>query len=100
VQGSDDQPCSPPDHPGVNVCAPSPGSCNTQPWVTIVAAGRAKSGTVSRMELWFEGAKIANFPGDRINTNLVMLGIGKITIDEVDSKGNTLSSSLSVEGPC
>jgi hypothetical protein len=100
VQGSDDQSCSPPDHPGVNVCAPSPGSCNTQPWVTIVAAGKAKSGTVSRMELWFEGAKIANFPGDRINTNLVMLGIGKITIDEVDSKGNTLSSSLSVEGPC
>ena len=100
IQGSDDQPCSAPAGPGVNVCAPSPGSCNTQPWVTIVAAGKGKSGTVSRMELWFEGAKIANFPGDRINTNLVMLGIGTITIYEVDSKGNSLASSLSVTGPC
>ena len=92
--------CSLPGGPGVNVCSPLPNSCNTQPWVPVVAAGKGKSGTVSRMELWFGGAKIANFPGDRINTNLVMLGIGTITIYEVDSKGASIASSLSVYGPC
>jgi hypothetical protein len=92
--------CSPPGAPGVNVCAPLPNTCNTQPWVIVVAAGKGKSGTVSRMELWFEGAKIANFPGDLINTNLVMLGIGTITIYEVDSKGASIASSLKVYGPC
>jgi hypothetical protein len=66
----------------------------------VVAAGKGKSGTVSRMELWFEGAKIANFPGDLINTNLVMLGPGTITIYEVDSKGASVASSLKVYGPC
>jgi hypothetical protein len=92
--------CSLPGGPGVNVCSPLPNSCNTQPWVPVVAAGKGKSGTVNRMELWFGGAKIANFPGDRINTNLVMLGIGTITIYEVDSKGASIASSLSVNGPC
>jgi hypothetical protein len=100
VEGRGDQDCSPPGSPGVNVCAPSPGSCNTEPWVQVLAAGKGKSGTVSRMELWFEGAKIANFSGDKINTNFIMLGIGTITIYEVDSKGNSLSSSLNVNGPC
>jgi hypothetical protein len=92
--------CSPPVGPGVNVCSPLPNSCNTQPWVPVVAAGKGKSGVVNRMELWFEGAKIANFPGDRINTNLVMLGIGTIKIYEVDSKGGTIATSLFVSGPC
>jgi hypothetical protein len=92
--------CSPPGSPGVNVCSPLPNSCNTQPWVPVVAAGKGKSGTVNRMELWFGGAKIANFPGDRINTNLVMLGIGTIKIYEVDSKGASIASSLRVFGPC
>lgn len=92
--------CSPPAGPGVNVCSPLPNSCNGQPWVPVVAAGKGKSGTVDRMELWFEGAKIANFPGDRINTNLVMLGIGTVTIYEVDSKGASIASALDVNGPC
>jgi hypothetical protein len=93
-------PCLAPGTPGVNVCDPAPNSCNTQPWVSIVATGKGASGTVNRMELWFNGAKIANFPGDQINTNFVMLGIGTITIWEVDSKGASLSTSLDVFGPC
>jgi hypothetical protein len=92
--------CSPPAAPGVNVCSPLPNSCNGQPWVPVIAAGKGKSGTVDRMELWFEGAMIANFPGDRINTNLVMLGIGTVTIYEVDSKGASIASALDVNGPC
>ena len=100
VEGEGVDICSPPASPGVNVCEPSPNSCNTAPWVTVLAAGKGKSGSVARMELWFEGAKIANFPGDRIYTNLVMLGIGTITIYEVDSKGASIASSLAVFGPC
>jgi hypothetical protein len=93
-------PCLAPGTPGINVCDPAPNSCNTQPWVSIVATGKGASGTVSRMELWFDGTKIANFPGNRINTNFVMLGMGTITIWEVDSKGASLSTSLQVSGPC
>jgi hypothetical protein len=51
------------------------------------------------MELWNAGTKIANFPGDRIDTNLIML-FGTVTIYEVDSKGAALSSSISYNGPC
>jgi hypothetical protein len=97
--GFNGQNCPPPDRAGVNICAPLPNGCNTQPWVNIVATGRGKSGTVNRMELWNAGTKIANFPGDRIDTNLIML-FGTVTIYEVDSKGAALSSSISYNGPC
>ena len=36
----------------------------------------------------------------RINTNLVMLGIGTITIYEWIAKGASIASSLHVFGPC
>jgi hypothetical protein len=65
----------------------------------IIASGRGGSGTVNRMELWNNGTKIANFPGDRINTNLIML-FGTVTIYEVDSKGAALSASIFYTGPC
>jgi hypothetical protein len=51
------------------------------------------------MELWIAGNKIANFPGDRISTSLIMAD-GEIGIVEVDSKGNSLSSSFFFSGPC
>jgi hypothetical protein len=99
VEKNDGPDCSAPDHPGVNVCSPDPNGCNSQSWVNISAVGKGKSGKVSRMELWAEGDKIANFPGDRIDTNLIML-YGTITINEVDSKGNTLGSTFFFNGPC
>jgi hypothetical protein len=49
------------------------------------------------MELWNNGTKIANFPGDRINTNLIML-FGTVTIYEVDGKGASIASSISYNG--
>ena len=91
--------CSEPDKPGVHVCAPEPNGCNTQPWVPIEAAGRGKSGSVSRMELWVNGVKIANFPGNKINTSLIQV-FGTVKIDEVDSKGNTEGTSFTFNGPC
>lgn len=91
--------CLPPAAPGVNICTPTQNGCNTASWVAIVASGRGKNGTVSRMELWNNGTKIANFPGDRVYTNLIML-FGTVTIYEVDSKGSALSSSIFYTGPC
>jgi hypothetical protein len=39
------------------------------------------------MELRVNGAKIANFPDDRINTNLFIQDFSTVTIYEIDSKG-------------
>lgn len=89
------QSCTPPGAPGVNVCEPSsPGTCHTQGWTTIIAAGTGASGSVSRMELWDNGVKLANFPGDRINTNMFLQDFDQVTIVEVDSKGNYVKSPV------
>lgn len=93
-------PCDPPAAPGVNVCTPTPNSCNVNSSLLIKAAGTGASGVVSRMELWFDGQKLANFPGNRIYTHLSESLLGTITIKEVDSKGAVLSSSFHFEGPC
>jgi hypothetical protein len=91
--------CSAPSEPGVHVCNPSPGGCNSQSWVTIDATGKGASGKVERMELWIDGTDIANFPGNEIGTNLIMV-YGEVKIVEVDSKGNSKSSSFFFNGPC
>jgi Bacterial Ig domain len=91
--------CSAPKEPGVHVCNPTPGGCNTQPWVDIDATGKGESGKVERMELWIEGTDIANFPGDEIGTSLIMAQ-GEFKIVEIDSKGNSKSTSFSFNGPC
>lgn len=99
MQDNSSTTCDPPSSPGVNVCSPAPGGCNTQPWVDFSAAGKGNSGKVDRMELWIDGGKIANFPGDKINTSLIMV-FGTVTIYEVDSKGDSKSTSFSFNGPC
>lgn len=99
VVGNDHPLCSAPSSPGVNVCSPFPGGCNTSPWVDFDAVGKGKSGTVNRMELWVSGTKVANFPGDRISTSLIM-AFGEVSMVEVDSKGASLSSSFFFHGPC
>jgi len=99
VQEKESGNCSEPGSPGVHVCAPEPNGCNTEPWVPIQAAGKGKSGTVDRMELWINGTKIANFPGGKINTSLIQV-FGTVKVDEVDSKGNTESTSFTFNGPC
>jgi hypothetical protein len=85
--------CPLPAGPGVNVCEPMRGSCHTTSWVTVLAAAKGQSGTVNRMELWVNGGKIANFPGDRINTHLFIQDFNTVTIYEVDSKGGFLKSA-------
>jgi hypothetical protein len=99
VVGSIQNDCNPPGSAGVHICAPLNNGCNTQPWVQIQAAGTGASGLVSRMELWNNGTKIANFSGNRINTALIML-FGTVTVYEVDSKGASQSASIHYNGPC
>jgi hypothetical protein len=96
---NDSNNCPPPSAPGVNVCNPYPDGCNTGPWVYFSATGKGASGSVNRMELWIEGTKIANFPGNQISTSLIMVW-GEVGIVEVDSKGHSISSSFFFNGPC
>jgi hypothetical protein len=100
VEGNAGQTCPLPAGPGVNVCEPMRGSCHTTSWVTVLAAAKGQSGTVSRMELWVNGGKIANFPGDRINTNLFIQDFNTVTIYEVDSKGGFIKSAPIVLQSC
>jgi hypothetical protein len=93
IQGSTEgQPCAPPGGPGVNVCEPLIGSCHTAGWTTIIASGTGASGSVRRMELWSSEVKLANFPGDTINTNLFLPDFSTVTIVEVDSAGALIKS--------
>ncbi len=53
------------------------------------------------MELWLNNTKLANFPGNHINTNLFYVtDFNKITIIEVDSKGNYIKSAPIVLQTC
>jgi hypothetical protein len=87
-----DADCSLPTEPGVNVCQPVSNSCELNGWDTVAAAGKARTGTVIRMELWVNGVKIANFPGDRINTNMILNDFDSVKIFEVDSNSGYLAS--------
>jgi hypothetical protein len=100
VENRGDQSCSLPGGPGVKVCQPVQGTCHTAPWVQVLAAAKGQSGTVSRMELWVNGGKIANFPGGHINTNLVIQDFDTVTIYEVDSKGGYLKAPSIVVQSC
>jgi Big-like domain-containing protein len=100
VEGNNGDTCNLPGGPGVNVCEPIRDSCHTSSWVTVLAAAKGRSGTVSRMELWVNGGKIANFPGDRINTNLFIQDFSTVTIYEVDSKGGFIKSASIVIQSC
>ena len=93
--------CPAPSSPGVNVCIPQPNSCHTAAYSTFVATGTGASGTVSRMELWVNGTKLANFPGNHINTNFSFLpDFDKVTIIEVDSNGAYIKATPIVLQSC
>src|SRR5262249_34521829 len=76
--------CSAPAVPGVNVCAPK--SCSLNGVYYIQATGRGASGSVDHMELWADGNKLADFPGNSVNPNIgpPLLGGGPITLTIVE----------------
>jgi hypothetical protein len=99
ASASDD--CSPPSSAGVNVCEPAPNSCNTQPWIDVSAAATGSAGPVVRMEVWLNGAKVANFPGDHFETSMIFFdAFYTLEIWEIDSHGNALKKDLFLDGPC
>jgi hypothetical protein len=100
VENRGDTTCTLPAGPGVKVCQPVQGTCHTAPWVQVLAAAKGQSGTVNRMELWVNGGKIANFPGNHINTNLVIQDFDTVTIYEVDSKGGFIKAPSIVVQSC
>lgn len=100
IEGDGLSPCDPPNSPGVNVCVPYQGGCHDYPFSTIVAAGRGADGPVVRMELWVGNTKIANSPGNRIDTNLYLHEYSYGTIIEVDSKGGYIKSQPFWIEPC
>jgi hypothetical protein len=52
------------------------------------------------MELWDNGVKLANFPGDQLNTNMFLRDFDQVTIIEVDSKGNYIKSAVYIIQSC
>ncbi|MBV8632805.1 MAG: hypothetical protein JOZ83_17910 [Silvibacterium sp.] len=101
IESNAEPPCSPPDTPGVNVCVPAPNSCNTQSFISISAAAKGTSGPVIRMEVWINGAKVANFPGDHFESNMILFDFKYyMEIWEIDSHSNALKKTLLLYGPC
>ncbi len=105
VQGvAPDPHCAPPDSPGVHIC--NPGSSQCDPWLNVSAAARGETGPVVRMEIWENGAKVANFSGDHFNTywnesDWWYGGIyGSLEVWEVDSNGHALKSYVQMHGVC
>ena len=85
--------CSPPSSPGVNVCSPMQNAQLSSP-VAVVAAGTGASGTVNHLELWIDGQKVGNYPGNQMNTTIGMGGgAHQATIVEVDSTYNFVKST-------
>lgn len=93
-------PCPPPRSPGVDVCVPFNGSCHTEGWTTIIASATGARAPVNRMELWVNGVKLANFPGNTINTNMLLNDFTTMTIVEVDSAGGFIKSAPIVVQSC
>jgi len=88
--------CQAPGSPGVNVCSPQPNSCTTSGLYFIRATGTGESGPVARMELWANAVKIADFPGNSINTNIGPPLLGSdvtLTIVVVDVNGHIVKSA-------
>jgi len=87
------QACAAPGSPGVNVCSPQPDECTVSGFFHIRATGTGATGPVDHMELWTDSGKIADFPGNSINTNLELPDNSTVTIVAVDINGQPVSSA-------
>ena len=86
--------CAPPSSPGAVLCAPVAGQTYSSP-VQFTGAGTLANVAVNHLELWIDGKKIGNYPGNTINTS-VTLAAGRhgATLVAVDAHGNYLKSSV------
>lgn len=85
--------CQAPSSPGAVLCDPQSGKTYPSP-VQVSGAGAAASGKVDHLELWIDGNKIGNYPGNTVSTKISLAnGSHSATLVEVDSSGNYLKSS-------
>ncbi|HLH07739.1 MAG TPA: VCBS repeat-containing protein [Terriglobales bacterium] len=85
--------CNAPSSAGAVLCTPSPGSTVTSP-VQFTGAGTGASGSVNHLELWIDGSKVGNYPGNTMSASVALAnGSHTATLVEVDSTGHYLKSS-------
>jgi hypothetical protein len=62
--------------------------------VSFVGAGTLANVAVNHLELWIDGKKIGDYPGNTINTSVPLLtGSHAATLVAVDAHGNYLKSA-------
>ena len=85
--------CNPPFSPGAILCTPIAGSTASSP-VPFTGGGTSASGSVNHLELWVDGNKIGDFPGNTMSASVPLVGGSHTaTLVEVDSSGNFLKSA-------
>ena len=85
--------CSAPSSPGAILCTPAAGSTVSSP-VQFSGAGTGASGSVNHLELWIDGNKINNYPGNTMTASLPLAnGSHTATLVEVDSASNFIKST-------
>ena len=72
---------------------PAAGSTVSSP-VQFSGAGTGASGSVNHLELWIDGTKIGNYPGNKMTASVPLAnGSHTATLVEVDSASNFLKST-------
>jgi len=85
--------CNAPSSPGAILCTPVAGSTVSSP-VQFSGAGTGASGSVNHLELWVDGTKIGNYPGNTMSASVPLAnGSHSATLVEVDSASNFIKST-------
>ncbi len=85
--------CTAPSSPGAILCTPAAGSTVSSP-VQFTGAGSGASGSVNHLELWIDGTKIGNYPGNTMTASVPLAnGSHTATLVEVDSSSNFIKST-------
>jgi FG-GAP-like repeat len=91
--GGGTPPCMAPSSPGAKLCSPAQGSSVSSP-VLFTGAGTGASGKVDHLELWIDGSKIGNYPGNSMSASVALAsGSHAATLVEVDSTYHYLKSN-------
>ena len=92
-QSSGGASCRAPSSPGAVICTPQAGKTYPSP-VQFTGAGTGASGSVNHLELWIDGNKTGNYPGNTVSTSVSLAnGSHTATLVEVDSKFNYIKST-------
>jgi len=79
---------------GAKLCFPVAGQTYGSP-IQVSGVGTLASVAVNHLELWIDGKKIGNYPGNTINTTVAeSVGSHAATLVAVDAKGNFLRSTV------